>query len=152
MRINKNPAKNHHGQGTGRGPSSFWMHDATVVFEALALKSGDTFLDLGCGPGDYTLAAARIVGPSGRIIAMDKWPYQIDALRNTASSQGPDNINAMVGDITKTLPVGDRSVDLCLLSTVLHIFQLPVAKKTLWRRKSMWTRARRFFCCRMFPE
>ena len=133
MNMNKYPVKNHHHQGTGRGPSSFWMHDSKVVFDALALKSGDVFLDLGCGPGDYSLAASRVVGPSGRVTAMDKWQYHIDELRYTASSQGLDNINALVGDITGILPVEDRSIDLCLLSTVLHIFRLPVVKKTLFK-------------------
>ncbi len=121
----------HH--GSGRGPSSFWMHDSEAVFEALALKPGETFLDLGCGPGDYAMAAAESVGPSGKVFAFDKWQHQIDRLKEDAASRGLDNIQARPADITGTLPITNRSVDCCMLSTVLHIFQLPVAEKTIFR-------------------
>lgn len=133
VNMKKRPVKNHHPQGAGRGPSSFRMHDSKAVFDALALKPGEAFLDLGCGPGDYSLAAARIVGPSGTVTALDKWQYLIDGLRDTASTRGLDNIEAMVGDITGTLPIEDHSVDFCLLSTVLHSFRLPVAEKMLFK-------------------
>ncbi len=124
---------NNHQQGSGRGPSSFWMHDSKVVFDALALKPGETVIDLGCGPGDYSLAAARIVGPSGKVTALDKWQYLIDGVLDKATYEGLDNITAMAADITEILPVEDRSVDLCLLSTVLHIFGLSVVEKTLFK-------------------
>lgn len=121
----------HH--GSGRGPSSFWMHDSEAVFEALALKPGEIFIDLGCGPGDYAMAAAENVGPSGKVFAFDKWQPQIDGLKDEGASRGLDNIQAMTADITGTLPIDDHSVDCCMLSTVLHIFQLPVAEKTIFR-------------------
>jgi ubiquinone/menaquinone biosynthesis C-methylase UbiE len=133
VNMNKYTDRNHHAEGTGRGPSSFWMHDSEVVFDALALKPGDAFLDLGCGPGDYAMAAARIIAPPGKVIALDKWQYLVDGLMDEAASKGLDNINAMVADITKTLPVDDHSIDLCLLSTVLHIFRLKVVKNTLFK-------------------
>ncbi|WP_419657198.1 class I SAM-dependent methyltransferase [Desulfosarcina variabilis] len=131
--MNKHTDRNHHSQGTGRGPSSFWMHDSNVVFDALALKPGDAFLDLGCGPGDYAMAAARIVGPSGTVLAFDKWPYLIDGLKDEAASLGIDNIQALGGDITQALPIADHCIDCCMLATVLHIFGLPIARKTLFR-------------------
>lgn len=49
----------HEKGGHGRGPSSFRMHDPRKVFNALALERGDVFLDLGCGPGEYAMEAAR---------------------------------------------------------------------------------------------
>ena len=133
MTPKKIDANNYHPQGTRKGPSSFWMHDSKLVFDALALEPGDRFLDLGCGPGDYAIAAARLVGASGTVTALDKWPYLIDGLRETAYSQELDNIDAMVGDITGILPIEDGSIDLCLLATVLHIFSLPVMEKTLFK-------------------
>lgn len=35
------------------------------------LKSGDTAMDLGCGPGFFTLPMAELVGPSGTVIGVD---------------------------------------------------------------------------------
>lgn len=132
-----NPKKqspdHHHHRGTGRGPSSYWMHDSKTVFGALALKPGEIFLDLGCGPGDYSLAAARIVGPAGTVTGMDQWQYHLDGLTAAAACQGLNNLTAVAGDITDILPVEDRSIDCCLLSTALHIFTLAVAEKTTFR-------------------
>ena len=35
------------------------------------LSKGDTVIDLGCGPGFFTATMAALVGPSGRVIAVD---------------------------------------------------------------------------------
>ena len=35
------------------------------------IKSGMAVLDVGCGPGFFTLDIARMVGPSGRVVAAD---------------------------------------------------------------------------------
>lgn len=114
------------------GPSSFWMHDSKAIFNSLRLSLGETFLDLGCGPGDYALAASHQVGPSGKIIALDKWQYLIDGLEAEASSQRLKNIHGLTANITKELPVEDQSIDCCLLSTVLHSLSLPKVKHTLF--------------------
>ncbi len=133
MYEEKQPAKNCRHHGSGRGPSSFRMQDSEAVFEAMTLNPGETFLDLGCGPGDYAMEAAKIVSPSGKVFAFDKWQPQIDGLKNEAASRGIDNIQAETVDITGILPITNRAVDCCMLSTVLHIFQLPVAEKTIFR-------------------
>ncbi len=126
---------NHHHQGNGkirRGPSSFWMHDPDVVFDVLALKQGDFVLDLGCGPGDYSIQAAGKVGVSGIVYAMDKWAYMVDGLKKEATARGLGNIRPITADITEPLPINDQSIDVCLLSTVLHIFNLSYIEKTLF--------------------
>ena len=103
------------------GPSSFWMHDPEVVFNALGLREGDVFLDLGCGPGDYSLLAADHVGVSGSVYALDISQRMLGALRTEAVTRGIPNIMAVVGDITRALPVPDSRADACLIATVLHI-------------------------------
>lgn len=108
----------------GRGPSSFWMHDPDIVFGELRLVVGETFLDMGCGPGDYSIKAAEMVGQSGKIIAMDASSRMTSALSERALKEGVSNIETMTADITRPLAVGDSSVDVCFLSTVLHIFSL----------------------------
>jgi len=130
-----NTGCNHHHQGHGRlrrGPSSFWMHDPKVVFAELSLKPGDHFLDLGCGPGEYSIYAARLVGDLGMVYALEKWAYMIDGLAQEAAAQGLLNLKPMTADITEPLPIKDKSIDVCLLSTVLHIFDLSKIEKTLF--------------------
>ena len=126
---------NHHHQCTGklrRGPSSFRMHDPEVVFAALALKPGDHFLDLGCGPGEYSIYAARRVGDSGVVHALEKWGYMVDGLKQEAQAQGINNLKPITADITEPLPIEDKSIDVCLLSTVLHIFGLSRIERPLF--------------------
>ena len=104
-----------------QGPSSFWMHDPKKVFFSLALRKGDYFLDLGCGPGNYSIEASGIVGTSGAVYAVDRDKIMVKELETIAYQKGIPNINTVQTDITKSLPVTDNSIDLCFISTVLHI-------------------------------
>lgn len=130
--------KNHCGckdlgqKGQRRGRSSFWMHDPEVIFDALSLKEGDCFLDMGCGPGDYTIRASKIVGDSGAVYALDRWQDVIDDLSEKANSQGLRNIRAIASDITKQLPIKDECIDVCFMSTVLHSLDLADVEKNLF--------------------
>jgi ubiquinone/menaquinone biosynthesis C-methylase UbiE len=121
--------RRHHG---GRGPSSFWMHDPDVVFGAIQLSSGETFLDMGCGPGDYAFKAAEIVGQSGRVIAVDASPEMIGHISERTAQENITNVECMIADITEPLAIKDSTVDVCFLSTVLHIFQLEQCGKSIF--------------------
>ena len=119
---------NHEQAKHRRGPSSYWMHDSEVVFDSLGLKPGDCFLDLGCGPGDYSIRASRILGESGFVYALDKTQNMIEALKTEAHAQGLINLRAIAANITEPLPVGDNCIDVCLIATVVHI---PVVSKRI---------------------
>ncbi len=110
--------------GPRRGKSSFWMQDPELVFGALSLKEGGSFLDMGCGPGDYSMRASEIVGDSGAVSSLDRCQDVIDELAEKARSRGLRNIRAIVSDISERLPIKDKSVDLCFISTVLHSIDL----------------------------
>jgi ubiquinone/menaquinone biosynthesis C-methylase UbiE len=57
-----------------------------IVGEYLA--SGDTVLDLGCGPGFFTLEMARRVGEVGRVYAIDLQAAMLDRVARKAERQG----------------------------------------------------------------
>ncbi len=115
-----------------KGKSSFWMQDSDLVFRELDLQSGDFFLDLGCGPGDYSIVASPVIGNSGRVYALDRNPDSIADLRGKVVSEGLKNITAEVCDISGPLPVKDGSVDICFLSTVLHSLNLADVEEALF--------------------
>jgi arsenite methyltransferase len=50
-----------------------------IVLETLNLRTGERVMELGCGGGYYTHEAARFVGPTGRVCAIDISPDQIAA-------------------------------------------------------------------------
>lgn len=104
----------------GAGKSSFELIDPKTLFKELHLKKGNSFLDLGCGRGEYATEAARVIGEAGRIYGVDLWKEGIAALREQASAKGLKNITALVSDIGKRIPLNDNSIDLCLMATVLH--------------------------------
>ncbi|MGE4554355.1 MAG: methyltransferase domain-containing protein [Desulfovibrionaceae bacterium] len=105
------------GHGRGRGPSSFHMQDSDTVFANLQVRPGDVCLDLGSGPGDYALRLAEVVGGQGRVYALDRNASFVERLER----EGPGNLRPRCLDITRGLPYGDAAVDLCLMTTVLHI-------------------------------
>ncbi len=80
------------------------------------LKRGDVFLDLGCGPGFFTLPAARIVGPKGIAWAVDTEPAMLAELRRR---NPPANVRCMVSS-ESSVPLPDGTADFLLLAYVLH--------------------------------
>ena len=52
------------------------------------VREGMTALDLGCGPGFFTIPLARMVGPTGRVIAVDLQQQMLDIMARRAARAG----------------------------------------------------------------
>lgn len=50
------------------------------------IREGDTVVDVGCGPGFFTTAMARIVGENGRVVAVDLQEAMLDRVRKKAAA------------------------------------------------------------------
>jgi ubiquinone/menaquinone biosynthesis C-methylase UbiE len=118
--------------GSHRGPSSFYKHDSSLVFKKLALHSGDTLLDLGCGAGDYSIYAAKIVGKSGNVYALDLHQEILDNVYSKAREQGFSNVRPVVSDIRQRIDIPDNRIDTCLIATVLHTIDFSTEKANLF--------------------
>ena len=99
----------------GAGKSSFELIDSTRLFRELNLKPGMTILDLACGKGAYSLAASERVEAGGSVYAVDLWEDGIAQLKNEAVSKGIENINALVGDAGRHIPIEDGIIEVCLM-------------------------------------
>jgi ubiquinone/menaquinone biosynthesis C-methylase UbiE len=88
------------------------------VLERVGLRAGEHVLELGPGPGAFSLDAARMLGPAGRLIAVDIQPEMIARLERRAREAGVSNIETHVAG-AHTLPLEDESVDRAFLVTVL---------------------------------
>ena len=117
---NRHSQMHNHRGNRRRGPSSFHMHDCEMIFSEIGLKEGDFFLDMGCGSGDYSIEASKIVGDLGGVYALDIQEEAVEAFKEEAYFRGLKNIKAMVSDATQPLPVQDNCVDICFIATVLH--------------------------------
>ncbi|MEJ2639052.1 MAG: methyltransferase domain-containing protein [Desulfosarcinaceae bacterium] len=114
-------------QPPGAGKSSFDLIDQELLFRKLALSPDDVLLDLGCGRGNYSFAAAGHIHKAGAIHAVDLWAEGVAAVETRAREKGCRQIQAHHVDASDALPLADHSVDLCLIATVLH--DLVVADK-----------------------
>src|ERR1700739_212576 len=52
------------------------------------LRPGMRVLDIGCGPGDVSFVAARLVGPTGSVLGADAAPEMIELARTRAAEKG----------------------------------------------------------------
>jgi ubiquinone/menaquinone biosynthesis C-methylase UbiE len=56
------------------------------------LADGHAVLDLGCGVGDVSLLAARMVGPGGTVLGLDRAASSVETARRRAGSVGVANV------------------------------------------------------------
>ena len=87
--------------------------------EKFPLKEGMAVVDYGCGPGRYTLPIARLVGPKGKVFAVDIQPLAISTIRKKAARESLTNIEAILVDSYNT-GIQTSSIDLVLLVDTFH--------------------------------
>lgn len=114
-------------------PSSLsWIVDLPIrkrymrlVLERVGVRPGETVLEIGPGPGAFTIDAARMIGPTGKLIAVDIQPTMIAQVEERVRRAGLKNVEAHVAD-AYSLPLKDHSVDRIFLVTVLPEIPNPV--------------------------
>ncbi len=95
---------------------------AGEVLKATGLKQGDTFLDAGCGDGYISLEAANIVGDNGRVYALDIYPESIETVKKEIKARNSVNTEAILADVTESIPLETAKIDTVLMANVLHGF------------------------------
>lgn len=63
------------------------IHDPKKILGGY-IKPGQTVLDVGCGPGTFSIAMAKMVGASGKVIAVDIQEEMLQILRKKAAKLG----------------------------------------------------------------
>lgn len=71
--------------------SGVWEATETAIFRSL-VKSGMTVLDVGANIGYYTLMAAKLVTPAGRVFAFEPDPWNCQLLARSVESSGYTNV------------------------------------------------------------
>ena len=92
-----------------------WMRP---VPDRVGIRPGECVLELGPGPGAFTVDAARRVGPEGRLVVVDIQPEMIAQVEDRVREAGLTNVETHVADAYH-LPLEDESVDRAFLVTVL---------------------------------
>lgn len=91
------------------------------VLNALNLKEGLTMADFGCGHGYFTIPAARLIWPEGKMYAVDVLDEALQAVRSRAQLEGITNIESIRGDLETPAgsKIADGSADIVLLHNIL---------------------------------
>ena len=94
------------------------LSDAATLIAPAISAAGTTWADLGAGTGTFSRALASLLGPSGRVYAVDRDPAVLRLARH-------DGLVAVHADFTMELEL--RPLDGALLANSLHF--IPAAKQ-----------------------
>ena len=81
-------------------PQARFFGDLTEeVLRRAGVGPGMAVLDLGCGTGDVSFLAARLVGPTGTVLGVDRSPEAVAAATDRAGRAGVTNASFIVADL-----------------------------------------------------
>jgi ubiquinone/menaquinone biosynthesis C-methylase UbiE len=66
-------------------PVRRFFHNPDRILSGL-IKTGDTAVDIGCGPGVFTMSMARMVGSTGKVIAVDIQDEMLEMVKKKADA------------------------------------------------------------------
>ena len=101
----------------------FWKY-SSKNFETLELKPGQTVIDYGCGPARYIQKASKIVGKSGKVIAVDIHPLAIRNVETKIKKYNLRNVEVVLAD-GYTTPIVSSSADVVYALDMFHMIKQP---------------------------
>lgn len=106
-----------------RGPAFldpiFRLGDQTIRRIKSYVEKGQVVADLGCGWGYYSFALADMVGPGGKVYAVDLAKKCILKIQRRAEKGGYRNIETYVSSASDLSIIKDRSVDFVFANGLL---------------------------------
>jgi ubiquinone/menaquinone biosynthesis C-methylase UbiE len=95
-----------------------------LVIDALEIEPGQTIADLGAGSGYYSFRIAPLVGPTGKVLAIDIEPAMLEVIAQRARREHVTNI-ATVRSSARDPHLAAHSVDLLFMVDVYHELEYP---------------------------
>jgi ubiquinone/menaquinone biosynthesis C-methylase UbiE len=95
------------------------FRDPYQALQAAGLIPGQRVLEVGCGPGFFTIPAASIVGGAGSVTALDVNPLAVEHVRLKVKEQDVNNIEVLLGNVTQA-DLQPQSFDLIFLFGLAH--------------------------------
>ena len=93
--------------------------DPARILAAFNVRSGMRLADIGSGTGFFAIPAAALVGPQGRVFAVDLSAEMLEDLQAKLARSPAGNLES-VRSTEDRIPLPDRSVDFVFLACVLH--------------------------------
>jgi len=95
-----------------------------AVLERAGLEEGQVVLDFGCGSGNYSIPAAKIVKHTGKVYAVDRDSSKLKELAGRMKREGLGNIETVGTGGELEFPWEDGSVDSVLLYDIFWYFTI----------------------------
>jgi ubiquinone/menaquinone biosynthesis C-methylase UbiE len=102
--------------------AKFIYKPAERMVEYAKLSPGQQVLDIACGTGLATMAAAKVVGETGSVIGLDIHSKFLEVAREKAASAGQSNIEYHVGDAEK-LEFANNTFDAVICASSIFYFK-----------------------------
>ena len=96
------------------------------IFKALELREGMTVCEIGAGSGALTLAAAKIVGPTGRVFTNELGDDRVKKLRGAVDAAAVTNVTVVAG-AAETTNFPAAACDALFMRDVYHHLPNPAA-------------------------
>jgi len=102
-----------------------WAAKAFELWQRAGLGPGHSVIDVGCGPGFATIDMAHLVGPSGRVVAVDESPRFIERLKRRMEVEPLSGVIEPVLSDAQTVDLSPQSADFAYARWVLCFVARP---------------------------
>jgi SAM-dependent methyltransferase len=86
-----------------------WRDRVLDAFRRAGIGPDQTVIDVGAGPGFVTADLAALVGPSGKVVALERAPHFLEALRGRDLA----NVEACEHDVSEPFAISGADVSWC---------------------------------------
>jgi ubiquinone/menaquinone biosynthesis C-methylase UbiE len=100
-------------------PARYEWEDPRKLWKRSGLRPGMSVAEVGAGSGFYAFPASDIVGPAGRVYAVDVSRELVAMVRKRARREHRTNVTATLSRPAR-IPLPDGIADRVLLANVLH--------------------------------
>ena len=96
-----------------------WRAESLQLLSLAGITSGQQVADFGCGPGFLSQEVAKLVGPKGRITALDSSEKFIAYLQNHVRPTGYPTLFPQQADLTQPIDIQPNTLDAVVMRWVL---------------------------------
>lgn len=108
-------------------PHRKYIQPPSMIINGLGLRPGMKVVELGCGPGTYTIHIARAVLPDGMVYAVDIQEGMLRQLQRNMKTHGITNVVSVLADAEGHIPLDDGVADAAYAVAVIGEIPDPVA-------------------------
>ena len=94
-----------------------------LILKDLGLKNGMNVIDYASGAGHWSIAAAKLVSPQGKVLAIEDNIDMLNMMKSRAETQKVSNIEVEELELEKGTSKLAQPADLVIVSNILHLIK-----------------------------